>query len=198
MFLFARSLDITQAENAGRSRKTVWPKIPNPSCALRLRPPVICISAARARPCSTGSMPSDTAAPLLLRIEDTDRERSTPEAVEAILKGMEWLGLAWDGQTVYQFARVDRHREVAEQLLAQGKAYRCYATAAELDEMRAKQRAEGKPIRYDGRWRDRDPVGGAGRRAFRHPAKGAARLGKPSCTTRCRAMCALPTTSWTT
>jgi glutamyl-tRNA synthetase len=92
-----------------------------------------------------------------LRIEDTDRERSTPEAVAAILAGMEWLGLDWDGQTVYQFARSARHREVAEQLLAQGKAYRCYATAAELDEMRAKQRAEGKPIRYDGRWRDRDP-----------------------------------------
>src|ERR1044072_6726245 len=93
----------------------------------------------------------------LLRIEDTDRERSTPEAVEGILKGMEWLGLNWDGQTVFQFARAGRHREVAEQLLTEGKAYRCYATPAELDEMRAKQRAEGKPIRYDGRWRDRDP-----------------------------------------
>jgi len=93
-----------------------------------------------------------------LRIEDTDHERSTPEAVDAILKGMEWLGLNWDGQAVYQAARAARHREVAEQLLAQGKAYRCYATSAELDEMRAKQRAEGKPIRYDGRWRDRDPA----------------------------------------
>jgi glutamyl-tRNA synthetase len=94
----------------------------------------------------------------LLRIEDTDRERSTPEAVDAILKGMEWLGLTSDGQTIYQFARAGRHRAVAEQLLAEGKAYRCYATPAELDEMRAKQRAEGKPIRYDGRWRDRDPA----------------------------------------
>ncbi len=93
----------------------------------------------------------------LLRIEDTDRERSTPEAVEAILRGMEWLGLNWDGHTVYQFARAGRHREVAQQLLAEGKAYRCFATPAELDEMRTKQRAEGKPIRYDGRWRDRDP-----------------------------------------
>jgi glutamyl-tRNA synthetase len=93
----------------------------------------------------------------LLRIEDTDRERSTPEAVDAILKGMEWLGLNSDGQTIYQFARAGRHRAVAEQLLAESKAYRCYATPAELDEMRAKQRAEGKPIRYDGRWRDRDP-----------------------------------------
>ncbi|MGD0192764.1 MAG: glutamate--tRNA ligase [Rhizomicrobium sp.] len=94
----------------------------------------------------------------LLRIEDTDRERSTPEAVGAILAGLEWLGLNWDGQTVYQFARADRHREVAEALVAQGKAYRCYATAQELDEMRTRQRAEGKPIRYDGRWRDRDPA----------------------------------------
>jgi len=93
----------------------------------------------------------------LLRIEDTDRERSTPKAVEAILKGMEWLGLNADGQTVYQFARAERHRAVAEQLLAEGKAYRCYATPVELDEMRAKQRAEGKPVRYDGRWRDRNP-----------------------------------------
>jgi glutamyl-tRNA synthetase len=102
-----------------------------------------------------------TGGTFLLRIEDTDRERSTPEAVAAILAGMEWLGLNWDGQTVYQFARVGRHREVAEQLLAAGNAYRCYATAAELDEMRAAQRAEGKPIRYDGRWRDRDPASAA-------------------------------------
>ncbi|MBU6298546.1 MAG: glutamate--tRNA ligase [Alphaproteobacteria bacterium] len=98
-----------------------------------------------------------TGGKFLLRIEDTDRERSTPEAVGAILNGMTWLGLTWDGETVYQFARVQRHREIAEQLLAQGKAYRCYATAQELDEMRAAQRAAGKPIRYDGRWRDRDP-----------------------------------------
>ncbi|MGA9797300.1 MAG: glutamate--tRNA ligase [Rhizomicrobium sp.] len=98
-----------------------------------------------------------TGGKFLLRIEDTDRERSTPEAVDAILKGMEWLGLDWDGQTFYQFARAGRHREIAETLLAEGKAYRCFMTAAELDEMRAKLRAEGKPIRYDGRWRDRDP-----------------------------------------
>jgi glutamyl-tRNA synthetase len=93
----------------------------------------------------------------LLRIEDTDRERSTPEAVAAILNGLEWMGLNWDGQTVYQFARAGRHREVAEQLLAAGNAYRCYATALELEEMRAKQKAEGRPMRYDGRWRDRTP-----------------------------------------
>ena len=98
-----------------------------------------------------------TGGTFLLRIEDTDRERSTPEAVAAILNGLEWLGLNWDGQTVYQFARAGRHREVAEQLLAQGKAYRCFATAEELEEMRNKARAEGKQPRYDGRWRDRDP-----------------------------------------
>jgi len=98
-----------------------------------------------------------TGGTFLLRIEDTDRERSTPEAVAAILNGLEWLGLNWDGQATYQFARAGRHREVAEQLLAEGKAYRCFATAEELEEMRNKARAEGKPPRYDGRWRDRNP-----------------------------------------
>lgn len=95
---------------------------------------------------------------MLLRIEDTDRERSTDAAIAAILDGLEWLGLDWDGQTVYQFQRAARHREVAEQMLAAGKAYHCYATQAELEEMREKARAEGKPLRYDGRWRDRDPA----------------------------------------
>ena len=95
---------------------------------------------------------------MLLRIEDTDRERSTDAAIAAILDGLEWLGLDWDGQTVYQFQRAARHREVAEQMLAAGKAYYCYATPAELEEMREKARAEGKPLRYDGRWRDRDPA----------------------------------------
>src|ERR1700678_2932640 len=83
----------------------------------------------------------------LLRIEDTDRERSTPEAVEAILDGLQWLGLDWDGDAVRQFERADRHREVAHQLLASGGAYRCYASAEELAEMREKQRLEGK-MRY--------------------------------------------------
>jgi glutamyl-tRNA synthetase len=101
-----------------------------------------------------------TGGTFLLRIEDTDRERSTPEAVDAILNGMSWMGLTWDGQTVYQFARADRHRAVAEQLLAEGKAYRCFATADELTTMREEQRATGKPLRYDGRWRDRDPPEG--------------------------------------
>jgi glutamyl-tRNA synthetase len=92
-----------------------------------------------------------------LRIEDTDRKRSTPEAIDAIMNGLTWLGLDWDDEPVFQYARADRHREIAEQLLAKDFAYRCYATADELNEMRAKLRAEGKPIRYDGRWRDRDP-----------------------------------------
>ncbi len=94
---------------------------------------------------------------MLLRIEDTDRERSTQAAIDAILDGLRWLGLEWDGDVVYQFARADRHRAVAEQLLSEGKAYRCYASAQELEEMREKARAEGRPPRYDGRWRDRDP-----------------------------------------
>ena len=98
-----------------------------------------------------------TGGKFLLRIEDTDRERSTPEAVAAILNGMRWLGLNWDGPEIYQFARAARHREVAEQLLAQGRAYRCYATAEELTEMREAQKKAGQPMRYDGRWRNRDP-----------------------------------------
>jgi glutamyl-tRNA synthetase len=93
----------------------------------------------------------------LLRIEDTDRERSTQGAIDAILDGMRWLGLDWDGDVTYQFARAPRHREIAEELLAKGKAYRCYASAQELEEMRERARAEGRPPRYDGRWRDRDP-----------------------------------------
>jgi glutamyl-tRNA synthetase len=96
-----------------------------------------------------------TGGKFLLRIEDTDRERSTPEAVAAILNGMRWLGLNWDGDEIYQFARADRHRQIAQQLLAEGKAYRCYATAEELAQMRAEQKASGKPMRYDGRWRER-------------------------------------------
>ena len=94
---------------------------------------------------------------MLLRIEDTDRERSTEPAIAAILDGLSWLGLDWDGDTVYQYSRVARHREVAEQMLASGHAYRCYASPAELTAMREKARAEGKTRLYDGRWRDRDP-----------------------------------------
>lgn len=95
---------------------------------------------------------------MLLRIEDTDRERSTQPAIAAILDGLSWLGLDWDGDTVYQFARAERHREVAQRMLAAGSAYRCYATTAELDEMREQAKAAGRPMKYDGRWRDRDPA----------------------------------------
>lgn len=92
---------------------------------------------------------------MLLRIEDTDRQRSTPEAIAAILDGLQWLGLHWDDEVVYQFTRAARHREVAEQLVAKGKAYYCYASQQELEQMREQARAEGRPSRYDGRWRDR-------------------------------------------
>ena len=90
-----------------------------------------------------------------LRIEDTDRQRSTPAAIDAIIEGMQWLGLDWDDEIVYQFARAERHAEVARQLLTQGRAYHCYASPEELEQMREEQRAAGKPIRYDGRWRDK-------------------------------------------
>jgi glutamyl-tRNA synthetase len=94
---------------------------------------------------------------MLLRIEDTDRERSTKEAIDAILDGLTWLGLQWDGDAIYQFSRVARHQEVVQQLLDSGKAYRCYATAEELAAMRERARADGRTRLYDGRWRDRDP-----------------------------------------
>ncbi|WP_218625051.1 glutamate--tRNA ligase [Sphingomonas sp. dw_22] len=92
----------------------------------------------------------------LLRIEDTDRVRSTQPAIEAILDGLRWLGLDWDGEEVFQFARAERHAEVARAMLANGHAYKCFATAEELEAMRAEQRANKQPLRYDGRWRDRD------------------------------------------
>jgi len=93
----------------------------------------------------------------LLRIEDTDRERSTDAAIDAILAGMKWMGLDWDGDPTFQFSNRDRHVEVAQQLLDQGKAYHCYASKEELAEMRDLARAEGRAPGYDGRWRDRDP-----------------------------------------
>ena len=93
-----------------------------------------------------------------LRIEDTDRARSTPEATEAILDGLKWLGLDWDGETVFQFSRAARHAEVARAMLANGHAYHCYASPEELARMREEQKKAGKSIRYDGRWRDRDPA----------------------------------------
>jgi glutamyl-tRNA synthetase len=98
-----------------------------------------------------------TGGKMLLRIEDTDRERSTEPAIAAILDGLKWLGLNWDGEPVYQFARAARHREMAEALVASGKAYRAYETPDELNDMRAKARAEGRSPRYTGRWRDAEP-----------------------------------------
>jgi glutamyl-tRNA synthetase len=94
----------------------------------------------------------------LLRIEDTDRERSTEAAVQVILQGLDWLGLTADEAPVFQSMRAARHAEVAAALLARGRAYRCYTSAEELREMRERAMAEGRPPRYDGRWRDRDPA----------------------------------------
>ena len=93
----------------------------------------------------------------LLRVEDTDRTRSTEEAVAAIFDGLEWLGLGGDEPAVFQFERTPRHAEVANQLPAAGHAYKCFATPEELAELREQQRAAKQPMRYDGRWRDRDP-----------------------------------------
>lgn len=93
----------------------------------------------------------------LLRIEDTDRERSTDDAVQAIFDGIRWLGLDWDGEPLMQFARAKRHAEVAHELLAAGQAYYCYCSQEELAQMREDARAAGKPPRYNGMWRDRDP-----------------------------------------
>ncbi|WP_131193754.1 glutamate--tRNA ligase [Lichenihabitans psoromatis] len=93
---------------------------------------------------------------MLLRIEDTDRERSTTAAIDAIVDGLNWLGLSWNGDVVYQFQRAARHREAVEDLLAKNFAYRCYATPDELEAMREDARREKRPPRYDGRWRDRD------------------------------------------
>ncbi|MGB0671524.1 MAG: glutamate--tRNA ligase [Rhodospirillales bacterium] len=92
----------------------------------------------------------------LMRIEDTDRKRSTDDAIQAIHEGIQWLGLDIDGEPISQFARAGRHREVAEEMLARGMAYRCFCSPEELTDMREKARAEGRPMRYDGRWRDRD------------------------------------------
>ncbi|HZV17782.1 MAG TPA: glutamate--tRNA ligase [Sphingobium sp.] len=96
----------------------------------------------------------------LLRIEDTDRARSTEPAIAAIFDGLNWLGLAGDESPVFQFARAARHAEVAHALLATGHAYKCFATPEELAELREQQRAARQPMRYDGRWRDRDPAEG--------------------------------------
>lgn len=93
----------------------------------------------------------------LLRIEDTDAKRSTQDAIDKILEGLDWLGLDYDEPPVFQSQRADRHREVALTLLEAGHAYKCFATPEDLEAMRAEQRAAKQPMRYDGRWRDRDP-----------------------------------------
>jgi glutamyl-tRNA synthetase len=93
---------------------------------------------------------------MLLRIEDTDRQRSTPEAIDAIIDGLKWLGINWDDKEIYQFARVKRHQEAVQHLLQIGHAYKCYASPEELDELRKLAQSEGRPMQYDGRWRDRD------------------------------------------
>ncbi len=94
----------------------------------------------------------------LLRVEDTDRARSTPEATRVILEGLAWLGLEPDQPPVFQSIRQARHAEVAREMLATGHAYYCWATQAELAEMRERAVAEKRAPRYDGRWRDRDPA----------------------------------------
>lgn len=95
----------------------------------------------------------------LLRIEDTDRERSTPEATAAILKGLTWLGLDWDGEVVSQFARKDRHAEVAHEMLARGTAYKCFSTAEEIAAFRAEAEAQGASYAvFQSPWRDADPA----------------------------------------
>ncbi len=93
----------------------------------------------------------------LLRVEDTDRKRSTDEAVQAIYAGMKWMGLDWDGEAVSQYSRAQQHREAVDQLLASGNAYKCYCSPDELTQMRELARSEGRPMRYDGRWRDKTP-----------------------------------------
>lgn len=97
---------------------------------------------------------------MLLRIEDTDRERSSEAAVEALVDGLSWLGLNWDGKPISQYANAQRHKEIAEQMVRDGTAYHCYATPEELSEMREKARRENRPALYDRRWRNR-PVSDA-------------------------------------
>ena len=99
-----------------------------------------------------------TGGKMLLRIEDTDRERSTEPAIQAIYDGLSWLGLKWDDEPILQFGRAARHAEVAHELVAMGHAYLCYCSPEELTQMREEARAVGKPPRYNGYWRDRDPA----------------------------------------
>jgi glutamyl-tRNA synthetase len=93
----------------------------------------------------------------LLRLEDTDRARSTPEAVEAIFNGLRWLGIDWDEEPVFQFSRASRHAELAQQLVESGNAYYCYCSPEELETMREEAKSHGASPKYNGMWRDRDP-----------------------------------------
>ena len=112
----------------------------------------------------------------ILRVEDTDLERSTQASVDAILEGMQWLGLDWDEGPFFQTQRMARYKEVIEKFLAEGKAYYCYASKEELDELRKQQMARGEKPRYDGRWRDSKAPPPAGVKPvvrFRNPLEGA-------------------------
>jgi glutamyl-tRNA synthetase len=110
----------------------------------------------------------------VLRIEDTDLERSTAEAIQQILDGLEWAGLDYDEGPFFQTKRFARYQEVIEELLAEGKAYRCYCSKEELEQMRAQQIARGEKPRYDGRWRERSdsPAGVAPVVRFKNPLEG--------------------------
>lgn len=94
---------------------------------------------------------------MLFRIEDTDRARHSEEAVTAIINGLKWLELDWDGDIVSQFSRIDLHAKIAHELIAKGEAYFCYCSPEELEAMREQAKKDGKPTFYDRRWRDRDP-----------------------------------------
>ncbi|MGH8753301.1 MAG: glutamate--tRNA ligase, partial [Burkholderiales bacterium] len=113
----------------------------------------------------------------VLRIEDTDRERSTQESIQAIFDAMNWLKLNWDEGPFYQMQRLEHYHEIAQQLLNQGKAYYCYASKEELEAMRVAQRARGEKPRYDGRWRDSKATPPAGIKPvvrFKNPLEGEA------------------------
>ncbi len=119
----------------------------------------------------------------ILRIEDTDVERGTPEALQAILDAMAWLGLDYDEGPYYQMQRMDRYRAVIAEMLERGLAYHCYMSPAELDALRAAQMARGEKPRYDGRWRPENaagmtpPPGRAARCSLQEPAGRRRRLG---------------------
>ena len=122
----------------------------------------------------------------LLRIEDTDRARSTSEATEAIFEGLRWLGLDWDGDAISQFERAPRHAEVAHAMIVRGTAYRCYSSVEEIEAFRAQAKAEGRPPLFRSPWRDATP---ATRRGTARSWSGCARraTARPWSTTSSRA-----------